>query len=112
MARHTKLALGAVCAALVVLTVGSTFFFPPLFHSNYAPINPTSVTIQNVLRIELNRADAEQLQSLTGLGNKKAIAIIEYRERNGPFETIEQLSDVKGISEKNVAAWSDYLYIE
>jgi competence protein ComEA len=48
-------------------------------------------------RIDINLADAALLQTLPGIGPVTAQRIIEYREMNGPFETIAQLLDVQGI---------------
>ncbi|UVE19047.1 helix-hairpin-helix domain-containing protein [Pseudomonas sp. LS44] len=49
-------------------------------------------------KMNLNTADADALQSgLTGIGAVKAKAIIEYREANGPFASVDELLEVKGI---------------
>jgi competence protein ComEA len=48
-------------------------------------------------RIDINLADAALLETLPGIGPALAQRIIEYREMNGPFETIERLLDVQGI---------------
>lgn len=51
--------------------------------------------------ININSADADTLASgLTGVGAKKAQAIVEYRNENGPFKTVEGLTAVKGIGDK------------
>ncbi|MBI6548771.1 ComEA family DNA-binding protein [Xenorhabdus lircayensis] len=48
--------------------------------------------------LNINTANAEELvKELNGIGAKKAQAIIEYREKYGPFTTIEQLQEVQGI---------------
>lgn len=53
--------------------------------------------------VNINKADAVTLSSeLSGVGDKKAQAIIEYRQKNGPFKSIEDLQNVKGISSKTV----------
>jgi len=53
--------------------------------------------------VNINSASAEELQeNLTGIGPKKAIAIIEYREANGPFYSPEELVNVKGIGPKTL----------
>lgn len=49
-------------------------------------------------KVDLNQADASTLQrELTGVGEAKAKAIVAYRESNGPFSSIDELLEVKGI---------------
>jgi competence protein ComEA len=48
-------------------------------------------------KINVNSATAEELDSLPGIGEVKARAIISYRERNGPFASLEELLAVRGI---------------
>ena len=49
-------------------------------------------------RIDLNDADAVTLQKeLSGVGEAKAKAIVAYRETNGPFASVDELLEVKGI---------------
>ncbi|VAW56281.1 hypothetical protein MNBD_GAMMA07-1168 [hydrothermal vent metagenome] len=51
--------------------------------------------------VNINSADALTLaKELTGIGEKKAQAIVRYRDQNGPFTNIEALTNVKGISAK------------
>ena len=47
--------------------------------------------------ININTADKELLMSIKGIGEKRAEAIIAYRDKNGPFKSIDQLADVKGV---------------
>lgn len=49
--------------------------------------------------ININTATLSELQSLTGIGESKAKAIIKYREENGNFKTIDDLLNVDGIGE-------------
>lgn len=52
------------------------------------------------LPVDVNRADAQLLaDSLSGVGLKKAEAIVAFREENGEFSTIEQMLGVKGLGE-------------
>ena len=48
-------------------------------------------------RINLNTASKEQLMTLSGIGESKAETIISYREKNGAFQTIEDLMNIPGI---------------
>ena len=49
--------------------------------------------------VNINTATAEQLQTLPGIGQAKANAIVAYRENNGNFSSIEDLRKVPGIKE-------------
>ena len=53
--------------------------------------------------VNVNTADASQLQSLPGIGPSKASAIISYRSANGPFKRVDDLVRVKGIGPKTLA---------
>lgn len=51
-------------------------------------------------KINLNTAAEADLDALPGIGPAKATAIIEYREKSGPFQTIEDLKNISGIGDK------------
>lgn len=54
--------------------------------------------------VNINTADAKTIgDALSGIGLKKAQAIVKYREEKGPFKTVEELVNVDGIGEKTVA---------
>ena len=50
--------------------------------------------------IDINTAAAEELQRLSGIGEVKARAIVEYREEHGEFADISEIKNVSGIGEK------------
>ena len=58
------------------------------------------VVTENFDQIDVNKADAKTFAKLPGIGLKKARAIVHYREAHGEFTDIEQLTKVKGISDK------------
>ncbi|CAI8746835.1 ComEA family DNA-binding protein [Pseudomonas zeae] len=63
-----------------------------------APLVMDSSATSDVQKVDLNGADAATLQKeLAGVGEAKAKAIVAYREINGPFASVDELLEVKGI---------------
>lgn len=54
------------------------------------------------MTISLNDSDAKSLSQLSGIGMVKAQAIVDWRKYNGPFVSINQLAEVKGIGMSTV----------
>jgi len=55
------------------------------------------------MKVDINTASAEQLaEALDGVGPAKSEAIVAYRERNGGFEHIDELVNVRGIGLRTV----------
>lgn len=55
--------------------------------------------------VNINQADAEAISdALTGIGPKKAAAIVQYREQHGAFKTVSDLENVDGIGQKTILA--------
>ncbi|GBL04151.1 ComEA family DNA-binding protein [Glaciecola sp. KUL10] len=79
--------------------------------ANAEPLSETHMQIETSAPINLNTANAEQLSSLPGIGAKKATQIIEYRELNGDFESVDELQNVKGIGPKMLAKISSKLSV-
>ena len=53
--------------------------------------------------IDINSADASALASaITGVGESRAAAIVEYRDTHGPFASVDELINVKGVGMKTV----------
>lgn len=62
-------------------------------------------------KVHLNSASQQDLETLNGIGPKKAEAILMYREENGPFQSVEQLTEVSGIGDKTVENIRDQLVV-
>lgn len=58
-------------------------------------------------KLDINRASAVELDELKGIGPAKAEAIVEYREVNGRFQSVEDLRLVKGIGPKILQGMKD-----
>lgn len=52
--------------------------------------------------VNINTATVEQLDAVKGIGASKAKAIVDYRNKNGPFKSVDDLKNVKGFGEKSV----------
>ncbi|SEB40488.1 helix-hairpin-helix domain-containing protein [Paenibacillus sp. GP183] len=76
-----------------------------------APSSIPKTAAKTTDKIDLNSATLEQLDALPGIGESKAKAILAYRKEKGSFTKIEQLLEIKGISEKMLAALKSSIYI-
>jgi competence protein ComEA len=93
-----------VFALLASISAGS-------FAAKAEPADPVQVAAAQTTTINLNAADVETLtRELMGIGETKAKAIVDYREAHGPFSSVDELLEVKGIGaatlEKNRAKLS------
>ncbi|MBL4940765.1 MAG: helix-hairpin-helix domain-containing protein [Colwellia sp.] len=87
---NMKFLLKALFCALLTTTL--------LFNISLVSAEPKAVTIQQV--VNLNKSTLDDLVTLKGVGQKKAQAILAYREQIGAFKSITDLTKVKGIGEK------------
>lgn len=63
--------------------------------------------------LNINTATADEMvDALKGIGPKKAQAIIDYREAKGPFKSVEQLTEVKGIGPSTLAKFKELVVLE
>ncbi|MBA1262526.1 ComEA family DNA-binding protein [Stutzerimonas sp. NM35] len=84
-----------ICATLLALLTG---FSVGGHAAETKPVESTSVALAAIAQVNLNTADAETLtRELKGIGAAKAKAIVEYREAHGPFSSVDELLEVKGI---------------
>jgi competence protein ComEA len=59
--------------------------------------------------VNINTADAEQLQLLPRVGPALANRIVEFREANGPFQNVDEILAVKGIGESSFEKLEPYI---
>ena len=62
-------------------------------------------------KVNINTATASQLTELPGVGEKLAARIVEFRQKQGPFKSTQELMNVKGIGEKNLQKLQQYLTV-
>lgn len=78
----------------------SSFFFSTISFAESKSETTTTEVQKQVVQVNINTATAEELtKGLIGIGMSKAQKIIEYREKIGPFISIEQLKEVSGIGQ-------------
>lgn len=58
--------------------------------------------------VNINTADAQQLATLPGIGDTLAQRIIDYRQENGAFTSVDELDNVKGIGTKTIEKLRPY----
>lgn len=63
-------------------------------------------------KININTSDIENLCELPGVGESLASRIIQYREENGKFKSIEDLKNVSGIGEKKFESLREYIVVK
>lgn len=61
--------------------------------------------------ININTANAEELDTLEGIGAKTADAIISYRNKNGEFKTVNELCEVSGIGTSTLDKIKEYIKV-
>lgn len=61
--------------------------------------------------VDLNSATQSELEAVKGIGPAKAKAIIEYREKNGPYQSVDDLVAVKGLGKASVDKLRDQLEV-
>ncbi|UGQ25764.1 ComEA family DNA-binding protein [Acinetobacter calcoaceticus] len=66
-------------------------------HSSHSNAPKSSTRTDSSGQVHLNQANIDELQKLKGIGEKKAQAIVEYRQKNGGFKNIDEFKNVKGI---------------
>ncbi|MFJ7974982.1 helix-hairpin-helix domain-containing protein [Peribacillus sp. NPDC096379] len=63
-------------------------------------------------KINLNTATQAELETLTGVGPSKALSIIDYREKTGKFQSVEDLKKISGIGDKTFEKLKDSIKVK
>ncbi|MEJ7630982.1 MAG: helix-hairpin-helix domain-containing protein [Rubrobacteraceae bacterium] len=92
----------AVCSLVVIVLAGGALYASRISESAPKVVYSVSLVqvqqeVQTPLVININTADAVELDELPQVGPSTAEVIIEYREANGLFTTVSELEEVPGI---------------
>jgi comEA protein len=91
-------------------------FLSVVFLTGLSPVaslaaeTPTANT--TIETVHLNQATAEELQALPGVGPALSERIVLYRTEHGPFSSIDQLSEVKGLGQAKLAGFRNRLTLD
>lgn len=102
--RVVRWLIGVTFAAVLAIVWGALFLIAPVWQwpasadGGFLPESFPSL-------VDVNAATAEELTALPGIGPEKAAAIVAYREKNGPFASLQDLDRVDGISAQMIELW-------
>ncbi|MGB9856670.1 MAG: helix-hairpin-helix domain-containing protein [Dictyoglomaceae bacterium] len=80
----------------------------PSFKSEKEVVQKNNIS-SNSNKVNINYASEKELENLPGIGPSLARRIIEYREQNGPFKSLEDLEKVKGIGPRKIEQIKDLI---
>ena len=103
--------LWACCVTLLFAVIVWNFAAARLFRPPFIDIDNTA-TIDYQFVIDINTAEWTEFTVLPGISETYARRIVEYRDTNGPFATIDDLTQVSGIGTKRLNAIREYLTID
>ena len=82
------------------------------FLKTFTPVKSMAILNQNMGKININRSDKDALILIPGIGPTLAQRIIDYRMQNGDFSDIEELRNIKGITESRYEKMKRLVFIE
>lgn len=105
--------VGITLAAMLLLGLGALWVIAPVWQPGFAPktqelalLGQAQPTQQPVAEpINVNTATVQELTILPGVGQTRAQAILEYRAEHGPFASLDDMTQINGISARMVESW-------
>ena len=107
--------LPAALAVFLALALGADWLVRA---RDFWPLEPIGEVASDALlhtqegeRLDLNRASVDDLRQLAGIGDTLAERIVRWRQENGGFDRVEQLTEVEGIGEGKLEAIRPYITV-
>lgn len=72
----------------------------------------SEVASQKGNKVNLNTANLSELQTVSGIGQKRAQDILDYREANGKFNSVDDLKNVSGVGAKTLEKLKEYVTVD
>lgn len=92
-------------------TKGAYLQLPTLFDTTQATDPSSDSTSVSTGKLDINKADAEQLAMLPGIGDILAKRIVDYRNEHGPFTSFDALLNIEDIGNRRLEKILDYITI-
>jgi len=89
-----------------VLENGYSFYIAPKYD------NTDVCSLEPIVKVNINSDDAETLQTVAGIGNSIAKAIVSYRDANGEYKRIEDIKNVSGIGNATFEKIKNYIVLK
>ena len=103
--------INIICIAIIGLSIVILISYLAV-NSKFTNITAASTQMQpDGIRLNINKASQEELMTLPDIGETLAKRIIEYREKNGVFKTIDEITEVEGIGEKKLDKLRDQIKV-
>jgi len=99
-----------IATVLALMLVSSLAAAPASVVSAAAPAAPKAGASE-ARPIDLNTADGAALESVPGIGKSLSQRILAFRDKNGPFQSVDDLLKVQGIGEKSIQKLRPYLTV-
>jgi competence ComEA-like helix-hairpin-helix protein len=97
---------------LFLLAVGFSGLGLSFLSKRLAQVKPVAAFCQNIGKVDVNSADQDLLISIPGIGKKLAERIIVYRQERNGIKQLEELKEIKGITDYRFERIKEYLYIK
>ena len=108
---QTRILIGVALLLAAALFAYQAFFVPEVTRPVVVTVASDPASSSPAWPVDLNTADLDQLDTLPGVGPVTAQAIFDYREENGPFQSVDDLVNVYGIGEKTVEKLREYVVV-
>ncbi len=93
--------------AVTLVGIGADFLA-----KKYSSVKALACPSEDILKADLNKADKEALMGAPGIGDKLSQRILEYQKQNGNFSSLEDLKNIKGITDNRYKKLKELFFVK